>query len=390
MKRLLFLFVLSFFFVSGLFITTQHAIAADIRQNDTIVLSSDEKNLEDLYLFGGDIRVDAPVTNDLVSAGGNTTLNSDVSGSVISAGGNITIKGPVGNTIRVAGGNIIIDGKVSRDIIVAGGSVTLTKNASVGGDLIIFGGQVNIEAPVQGKVLLYSENATINSQINKNVDAEVGQLTLGPNAVINGNLSYKAPKEANTNGKAVVQGKTDFKKIEKNTNKEKEKTFIAAGTIYKLLADIIVSILLILLLARFIQAITVRMANAPVRSGVYGFAYFILFPIASVFFLILIWLGIASFLLYFLSMIITVYLVKIFIGWILLKWWEGRNNQEYVLDWKAGVLGPIIAVVLSFIPVIGWFVLAIIFLIALGSLTQELLLPLSQQKIDRTALKKKR
>lgn len=382
-KTIIALFALIAPTILGFSLLIPQADAAVIRANDTVTVSSEEKGLADPYLFGNSITVDAPVTNDIVSAGGDITVNGNVTGSVMAAGGNVTIKGNVGNTIRVAGGNVIIDGKVTRDTVVAGGNLTITKNATISGDLIMFGGQVKIEGPVQGKILCNGGNVYLNSSVGKNFDGNVGKLSLGPNAIINGNLTYASSEKAAISNGAVVKGNTQYKPVEnKHQNKQNAPQIFGFGLFYKLLADIILSILLITFLTRIVQAIMLRMTQEPVKSGAYGFAYLILFPIISFILLLLIWLGIASMFFYIVTIILSLYLVKVFVGWKLMQWWEKRDKRNYVLDWKAGVVGPIVVAIVLLIPIFGWFVIAILFFIAIGALVQNIVYALSTQKVE--------
>jgi hypothetical protein len=113
-------------------------------------------------------------------------------------------------------------------------------------------------------------------------------------------------------------------------------------------------------------------ADSPVLNGVFGLAFLILLPVVSAFLLILLWLGVASFLLYALIVIVSVFVAKIFLGWILLRWWYGRDRRVYNLDWKAAVFGPILMFIIGIIPVLGWLVLAIVYLISTGAVVREL------------------
>jgi len=71
-----------------------------------------------------------------------------------------------------------------------------------------------------------------------------------------------------------------------------------------------------------------------------------------------------------------VFLADVYIGWFILRWWERRNKKIYLLDWKAAIVGPIALFILLLIPVLGWLVSTVIFLIALGALIKEILIPL--------------
>lgn len=389
-KIFLFIAFIFFFFTASSNRLVHQVYAADARAGQTVIISSDEKNLHDLYLFGQLIRVDAPVTNDVVAAGQDVAINSDVSGSIIAAGSTVAVKGNTGNTVRAAGGTVTIDGKVANDLVTAGGSISVSKNASISGDLLANGGQITIDGPVAGKAQLNGGNVIINSTINGNVEGNVGKLTLGPDARINGNLTYSSSEKAAVDSKAMVKGNTTYHYVEQQKEaQQKTKSFVTLGSFYKLLADIIISILLILIIGRLLQTIMVRMTTTPVRSGAIGFAYLLLFPAVSLVLLVLIWLGIASFLFYVLSIIFSIYVVKIFTGWIIIRWYEKNLKNGYLLDWKAGIVGPVVVFLLLLIPVIGWFVVAIIFFVSLGALLEVCITPLSHQKLDAKTIKRK-
>ncbi len=366
MKRLL--GTITAVFALLLITSQQPAHAADIRTGDTVILSGNQNNLKDLYLFGGTILLNSPVTNDVVTAGGNINLSGNISNDLLAAGGTITVHGKVGNTARIAGGNITIDGPVAHDLVVAGGNVTVTKNAQIGGDVLVAGGQLDLEGPVQGKILMSGGNVTLNNSVAGNVTAgHLGKLILGPQAKINGNLTYSSQQPATQESGSMVIGQTTFHRVEKQQQKQSAQA-ITGGSFYQLFVGIILSILTLYFFRRGVLTVLTEMRQAPWKSLGIGFAYFLLAPLASLILLILFLLGIASFFAYLLILIISMIIADIFVGWWVMSWWNNREKHEYLLDWKAGVIGPLIIFVLSWIPILGWFVTAIIFLIAVGAL----------------------
>lgn len=369
------------------FVSLAHA--ADIRSENTITLTSDEKDLKDLYLFGNSITVEAPVTNDLVAAGGDIIVDNSVSGNILAAGGTLRIRGESGGSVRVAGGNVVIDGNVGRDLVVAGGSVTITKTATVAGDLLIAGGELIMQGNVNGRAAINGGNARIEGAIGKQVDANVGQLYIGPQAVIGGNLSYSSPEKAKIETSAVIRGKQNYTRVEQVRDEGRRAGEIfGAFSLYKLIVDIIISIALIFFLGKFIQAFAGRVMSAPFKSFAWGFAFLLLVPLVSLIFLALLLLGVVSFLFYFLVLIFAVYLAKVFIGWLLLRWWYKRRKHTYILDWKSGVAGPIVLSLIALIPVLGWLFIAILYLIAIGAFIQELALAAQTQRIGAVKTRK--
>jgi hypothetical protein len=72
-----------------------------------------------------------------------------------------------------------------------------------------------------------------------------------------------------------------------------------------------------------------------------------------------------------------------------MRWFERRSKKDYTLDWKAGVVGPLALFLILLIPILGWAVGAILFLIAVGALVGELLFFMSNQKLENKIAKKK-
>jgi cytoskeletal protein CcmA (bactofilin family) len=366
------------------------ASAADFRAGDQVSLTNTAETLTNPYIFGGNIAVESPIANELTAAGGDLVIGSTIENSAFIAGGNILMRGAVGNNARIAGGNITIDGPVANDLVIAGGSVRITNEASIGGDILFAGGSLTVDGPVQGGIRVAGGDIVLNNSVGGDVTGEVGELKLGPEAQIAGNLTYKAQERAQIAQGATVQGRTDYQPSEQRRNDEGATGLIAGAALYKLAVDIILTVLLIYFFQRAVTAVLRRMKNAPLRSGAIGFGFFILVPLAAFFLLLLFWLGIATFLFYGLAYLIALYLMKAFIGWILLTWWYSSKKRDYIVDWKAGILGPIVVFLLMLIPILGWLTIAILFLIALGAFIEELIRLSSNQRVTTKAVSRKR
>lgn len=348
------------------------AQAADIRGKDTIILSKDEKNLTDLYLFGKNITIEAPVTNDLIAAGGDIIIDSEISGNIFAAGGTLRIKGKSSGSVRVAGGNIVIDGYVGRDLLIGGGNVLIAKTATIAGDLLVAGGELVIRGDVNGKTIINGENVYIEGKFGKQVEGNAGQFHIGPKAVIGGNFTYSSPEKAIIEKGAVIIGTTQYTHLEQKGGTEKQvRGLFKVFSFYKLFGDIILSVLFVIFLGKYIQVNISRITNRPFRNFTRGLAFLLLMPLMSLILLALIFPGIASFLFYFLVLIFSVYLAKIFIGWIILSWWYKRSGKIYILDWKSGITGPIALFLVALIPVFGWVFIVILYIINIGAFIQE-------------------
>lgn len=351
-----------------LLIFTSSASAATFKSGENVFFSKNPL-LDNTYLAGDRVEVSVPAQKDIIAAGGTLLFEGEMQRSLMAAGGTITISGPITQSARVAGGTITIEDSIGEDLIVAGGTIRISKTASVGGDLIITGGTLEVEGPVKGNIYANGGDVRINAPVGGDVTGNMGQLTLGTSASIAGDITYTSEKEAISQEGAVVQGNTRYTKQEHRSN-DQAKVLISAGTIYKLVMDILFSLLFVLVLGFVTKEVLEKIESSKVKSLGIGFSSLFLLPVAGLFLLIIIWLGITWFVLYALLLLLSLGLLKVYIGAKILSWWERRNKKEYVLDWKAAVLGPIIVLLLSFIPVLGWIAIFILYIMALGGLVQ--------------------
>lgn len=379
MRKIFSISIIFTLFIASSFLSFAHA--ADIRSGNTLTITSDEKDLRDLYLFGNSINVEAPVRNDLVAAGRDIIIETHVSGNIFAAAGNLRIRGDSDGSARVMGGNVVIDGHVGRDLLVAGGAVIITKTATIAGDLIVAGGEITIQGDVGGRAIINGGQVRLEGKIAKQVEANAGKLTLGPRVVIGGDIVYSSPEKATIEKGAVIKGSQRYTRTENAENAQRQVgDFFKVFSLYKLLGDIVLSVLFILFFGKFIQVGIERIMNAPFRNFMGGFAFLLLVPLISIILLALLLLGIASFLFYFLVLILALYLAKIFIGWLLLAWWYKRSGRTYILDWKSGVVGPIVLFIIALIPILGWLFIAILYLISIGAFIQQLAVAVQTQR----------
>ena len=93
----------------------------------------------DLEMFGGDILVEGEVTGDVDALGDNVRVTGEVS----AAAGNVVIaESAAVGALSAAGGNVTIEGTVGDDVEAAAGNVTLGPAAVIEGDLT-YGGELN-------------------------------------------------------------------------------------------------------------------------------------------------------------------------------------------------------------------------------------------------------
>ena len=84
-------------------------------------------------------------SSDQVTFGGNIVVPAGEThhGDLVAFGGNIEVDGTVTQDLVAFGGNVVVNGRVERDVAVVGGSLTLGPNSYVGRDVSFAGGSLN-------------------------------------------------------------------------------------------------------------------------------------------------------------------------------------------------------------------------------------------------------
>ncbi len=225
LKRLIFISLM-------LFLLLPHVPALEMLSGDHV--SVDSPIDDDVFVAGGDVNINAPVTS-VVIAGGNVNINAPVSGDVFVAGGQISINSDVGGKIVAAGGDIDLRGD-ARNAVIAGGNISIHSTTVISKDAVIAGGNV---------------------------------LNAG---TIVGNLTVRAEEFQNT-GSA---GSVDFKKSEGLQGLE-ELMIKLANILYILITVgfLILGIVVLKLFPSQFLMVEAEVRNAPVKNTVVGFALII-------------------------------------------------------------------------------------------------------------------
>lgn len=184
-----------------------------IRTGDTVSLKEDQKVDGDLYVLGGTVTSSAEVVGDVHVVAGGTTLKGTISGDVTAIVGNTEIHAPVGDDVRILGGRVVIADIVKGDVAVFGGEVTILSTAHITGDVLFYGGSLDIEGPVDGSVLATGERIRIDSTIRGDIDTTAyTSLVFGSHADVAGNVTYKSPHEIVRALESVIVGNVQHEK----------------------------------------------------------------------------------------------------------------------------------------------------------------------------------
>ena len=147
-----------------------NGLGGKVRSGQDVVIAAGQTVEGNLYVSGGTVRVEGTVTGDLVVAGGQVEVSGEVNDDLLATGGTIDVSGTVGGDARLFGGRVTVSGPIGQDLVLAGGQATVTSSARVGQDLVFGAGQMTLDGQVAGSVLgstpSYTKRGTVGGTEN--------------------------------------------------------------------------------------------------------------------------------------------------------------------------------------------------------------------------------
>jgi len=371
--------IVLFLGVATLFLGVSGVMAAEFKvadeEGESIVVAKGEK-ARNLYTGGNVVLIDGDIEKDLYAGGNTVTVNGNIEDDLFSGGSTIVVRGNVGGSVHAGGGNILIEGDVAEDLFLGGGNITLSERASVGGDLVVGAGTVKIEGPVSGNAYIGGGQVTLNGKIGGTVKVEADNLNIGKDAEIAKGLAYTSSEEAKVDKEAKVLGGVNFEKkeISKKKKAKSAKAFfgiLSVGFLVKVLITIATGLVLVYLFGFFTKKV-VRNSLAKFWPNVgIGFVVLILMPILAILLLVTVLgacLAVLVGVAYLILILLSSAIASISLGSWLMKFL--KKQSKYSVDWQVVVLGGIVLSIVKVIPVVGWIVAFIFFLISLGAISQ--------------------
>jgi hypothetical protein len=110
---------------------------------------------------------------------------------ILALPGPVYAQGPDGGDSPVIFGSdyVLTSGQTIKDLVVFGGDATIAEGAHVTGDVVVFGGSLNIAGEVQGDVTAFGGNIDVadDAMIGGDLNTLGGSASISPKAVVKGN-----------------------------------------------------------------------------------------------------------------------------------------------------------------------------------------------------------
>jgi hypothetical protein len=224
--------------------------------------------------------VNATVSGRIYAAGALVTVGGSADGDLKAGGGTVEVNGRFGGRVHVAAAALRFNGTAARSVEAIGASLEFGPATDISGPLSAAGAHITAAGKFGGPVHLGGATIAFDGEAARNVTLDAARVTVGPNAVINGNLIVRtltAPEIAATakiTGETIIREPSLWWLIPRWLWRVMLAVVMAAGTV---LAGLI-----LIWIAR--GAFEDALANATLRpfsSGLIGLLTLILLPIVT-------------------------------------------------------------------------------------------------------------
>lgn len=324
----------------------------------------------DIYMAGATVQVLADVEGDVVVAGGSVTIVNSVSDDVLAAGGTVSITANVDDDIRSAGGSVVVTGNVGDDAVIAGGSVTLGPGSTVGGRAWLAGGTITVAGNVGQELKAAGGEIILAGTIDGDVELYAESIEIQPSAVVKGNLTYSAPKEAVVHEGARIEGVVTWQELDLRRDLGGP-GWGFAGTLVFFLSLAVSAIVLFLIYPHLSTSVVQRLQHAPLMS--FGIGLVVLFATPFVVLMLLVSvlgvpLGLIVLALYFVALVAGLLVGIIWIGdFGFRRLGKTPDESKWIRAWSI-VAAAAILLIISFVPFIGSLVIFLVLLLGIGAL----------------------
>jgi cytoskeletal protein CcmA (bactofilin family) len=379
--------------------------AFEARSGDVVSVAAGETVTGDLYLAGNQMLIEGTVDGDVVAAGRTFTVNGVITGDLIVGAQTVTVNGTVGESVRSAAYSLVLtdNAAVTGDLVAAGYSLSTAAGSQVETDLVFGGRQALLAGTVSGDAMVGAVGLELRGEINGSLTATLAEpgtvtprppgvfglpalvnvpagLTLADDARIGGDLQLTTPAPAAVRPE-IVEGETSTS-ISRN--------LVARQSIFlqltnRFLVLLAVGLLLLWLTPGLLRRATSLLQKQPLRDLGWGALLLIGVPLVlplllgvvillAVLFGVIPLGGLAGFVA-FAGLFITFFLAALFVllalfiapavaayagGQLLLP---GSTNHFLAL-----LVGVLLVVLLSAIPVVGGLIALLVVAFGLGLL----------------------
>lgn len=334
--------------------------------NPAVANPSENEVVLPRFISGDSVVIDGEHAGSVFAAAASITVDAPVGGDLVAAGASVIVNAPIGQDIYAAGSTVIIDAPVNGNVVLVGAEVQFRDGAQVKGSVITAGESLQFLGSVAGQIMAAGNQAVFDGSVGQDAWFAGEKLEVSSAASIGGNLKAQVSSES-VSQEASVAGTTDISHEQPDFDRWRRNLEVfqpaatVGGAIYSFLWKSVLLLAVIFFTPGLIQTGTQVIRQQGQLAVMGGMMAVVGIPLGAILLLVSVVgapVAIAIFLAY-LFLMLTV--------WIFPTFWLGQKilpNENLYLQ---AILGTVVVVVLSMLPVVGVLVKLLLFTIGLGT-----------------------
>ncbi len=307
------------------------------------------------------------LANDLFVWGFRPTVSGEISDNGFFGGQTVEISAAanIGGDVFLFAQTATIAGVIGGDLYAFVADLTIAEGGRIDGAVQGSGGALTIDGEVGGPISFAAGAIEIDGTLRGDAKLEAGELQIGPDAVVEGTLSYESAREATIDPDATV-GEVEYFEQQESDDDDESDASSAASSWFSLwnviwdglwlISSFLVGAVALALGGDSARAPAERLASQPALGLGFGFVVAVVFPAAAILAMILVVtipLGLIGLSLY----VAAAYLARLVAAQALGSWLlttlRGEENASVYLSLAVGLL---VLFFLIKIPYVGFLV----------------------------------
>jgi cytoskeletal protein CcmA (bactofilin family) len=344
------------------------AAAGELRHGDpSYTLPAGQEIKNDLFVAADRVVIDGDVDGDLIVSSRSVIVNGHVKGDILAVAQSLQVNGSVDGNIRTSCETLTVAGIVGKNVMAWSGHVILDRKGSIAGSVTLGVGDAVLDGHVGGDLLAFLGELEINGSIGGNARIQGRRFSIGSGAEILGSTNYNGSNSAAVESGAKLGSPIVFVQRRHGPNRTSPLYYWHQVLLWG--ASFVFGLVLLLIAPGFFYDAANACKRVGPTSGL-GVLFLLATPLAAILICITIVgipLGIAALLLY----AIAVYSAQVFVGT-----WLG----EKLLGSAVGIgpalgrlaLGLAIIRAIRMVPYLGALVASVVVVWGLGALVLTL------------------
>ncbi len=289
----------------------QASFAIELIQTEQFITPEGEILTKETWISAQTINIDGEASNDLFAVAAAINLDGTFHGDVWGGGETVGAAGIFRDDVRLMSRTVQVAGTFHKSLTAIGNTIKIERTAILHKNMLCLGENVIVEGSVDGNVRIMAQRVTLGGQIGGNVSLVTREISVLPGTVINGDLTYTAPKELVLSPSVILNGELT-REFETPPTLQIFKSDLITHFIFGL-AALVTGLVLIGLFPHYTGASLHALRTARGLSGLIGFVALFMLPVTASL-LLLTLIGLPLSILLFLFYFILLYLSKIVVA----------------------------------------------------------------------------